>query len=261
MVVHLLLVFQLNWSGNAPVAGKSCKLEGGGKKSQQRCVHLRCVVLGWDHVSACQGFSPAAATAVPRVLLHIPAPDRLLGAGNVPSPTATARTRQFLLGFFPGNFGAADEQCGLAVGVISCQKQIVSHCQSVCPLKSNRRGSAEGGFQLCGCCVCSTSHRPSSPQGRTNSFLISARRWWEMGGPVGWSPVLDYPPSSRVTAASSATKSFFSKFFAPLSAGSVQGSGHSFSQESCTAATTRIFLVSQVQAARRSCHTGMSLEP
>lgn len=75
---------------------------------------------------------------------------------------------------FSGNFGAPDERCGLAIWMISCQKQIVSHCQCVCPLNSNSPGSAEGGFQLCGCCAYSTSHRPCSSRGRTNSFLVSA---------------------------------------------------------------------------------------
>lgn len=50
-----------------------------------------------------------------------------------------------------------------------------------------------------------------------SSFLLGAHTWWGMGGPVSWIPVLDYPPSFRVTAASSATKSFFPKFSVPLS--------------------------------------------
>lgn len=57
------------------------------------------------------------------------------------------------------------------------------------------------------------------------------------GGPLGCSPLLDYPPSSRMTAASSATDSSFAKFICDLvRVVSVQGSGHIFSRESYAAA-------------------------
>lgn len=45
-------------------------------------------------------------------------------------------------------------------------------------------------------------------------FPLAASRWWGLGagGPVGCSPLMDYPPAPGVTAASSATKSSFAKF-------------------------------------------------
>lgn len=115
-------------------------------------------------------------------------------------------------GFFSGNFGAPDEWCSLAVWMISCQKQIVSHCQ--CLSTELKQPCLRVDFS-CVDVVPTVPHTDPVLAGAeltASSFLLGARRWWGMGCPVGWSPGLDYPPSSRVTAASSATKSFFPKF-------------------------------------------------
>lgn len=50
----------------------------------------------------------------------------------MPSSKVSIFARQFLF-VFPGNFGATDECCSLAILMISFQHQIVLHCKCICP--------------------------------------------------------------------------------------------------------------------------------
>ena len=201
----------------------------------------------------------------------------------MPSSRVNIFARQFLF-LFHGNFGATDEHCCLAILMISCQRQIVSRCKCICLaelepalvlLRVNyKRVDA----------VLTVSHVGLVlPGAKLTSFWfpLGASRWWGLwaGGPVGSSPLLDYPPSSGMTAASSATESSFAKFICDLvHVVSVQGSVvTSFPGSLTLQPLSRGFLVSQapcpLEAAwscvpcawrgvcGRSCQAGTCLVP
>lgn len=108
---------------------------------------------------------------------------------------------------------------------------------------------------------------------KSSSFLLDAYRWWEMGGPVSWSPVLDYPPSSRVTAASSATKNSsrssllpcMCRFSAGLWSRLLPGILNCSPCESIPGVTglgcLELCPLGLERGCRRSYHTGMLLQP
>lgn len=196
--------------------------ECGGIRSPGRSRANGCLVLEpyvWDvQPSCCRAcFHVPGGSSAP--LCSAAAPRWGREAGNVPSSTGSIFASPFLF-LFHGNFGAPAEHCCFGhsddlLPVSNClpfQVRLSSQTQ-------NSPGPAKGELQVMGA-VPTVSHiDPLLPGAKPTSFWspLGAGRWWgRAGGPFGYSPLLDYPPSSGMTAASSATQSSFAKLICDL---------------------------------------------